>query len=402
MKILYAVQRYGETIVGGSEAAARMFAERLVERGHEVDVVTSCALSYVDWANAFEPGTSQLNGVTVHRLPVSAPRAPEIFGPYQQWMIDGPKPAPAFVQSAWAKQMGPDITDLSAWISANAGQYDLAVFMTYLYATTTVGLPAAAGRVATILQPTAHDEPPLRVRLYDSLFRLPDGFLFFTPEERNVVRRRFGFEPVGETIGIGIDLAAPGSIDQFRQLIGIGDAPYVLYVGRIDAIKGSRELFEFFLAYKQRNPGPLKLVFVGERIGETPEHPDVLYSGFVDEATKHAALAGSVALMQPSRFESFSIVLCESWVQRRPALVHADSEVLRGQAMRSQGALPYAGFAEFEAALTMLVADADLAARLGSNGRRYVEQHYRWDAVLDGFERAATTAATRFASRRHA
>lgn len=399
MKILYSVQRYGENVVGGSEAAARAFAEHLAASGHEVSVVTSCAQSYSDWANVYPPGREELNGVTIRRLPVTEPRRPEKFGPLHQWMIEGPKPSPLFVQQRWAKHMGPDIVELPRWLADNAPKFDLVVFMTYLYATTTRGLPAVSGVVPTVLQPTAHDEPPLWIRLYDSLFRLPDAFLFFTPEEREMVRRRFTLEPTGDTIGIGIDLDQATDVAGFRGLHELGDDPYILYVGRIDAIKGSLEAYHFFEAYKRRNPGPLKFVFVGERISELPEHPDVVFAGFLDEASKRNALAGAVALIQPSRFESFSIVLCESWVQHRPAIVHADSAVLAGQARRSGGALPYRGFAEFEAALDLLVGDPALADRLGHSGHRYVDEMYRWDHVIEGFEHTAALAIRNFEKR---
>ena len=74
MRILYTVQRYGESIVGGSENACRAFAENLVAAGHQVEVITSCATDYRTWENELTPGTSVLNGVTVHRLPVTSPR----------------------------------------------------------------------------------------------------------------------------------------------------------------------------------------------------------------------------------------------------------------------------------------------------------------------------------------
>ena len=81
MRILYAVQRYGTVgSVGGSEAAARAFAEHLVDRDHDVEVVTSCAQSYVDWANVYPPGVEELNGVTVHRLEAADVRRPERVG----------------------------------------------------------------------------------------------------------------------------------------------------------------------------------------------------------------------------------------------------------------------------------------------------------------------------------
>lgn len=401
MKILYVVQRYGEQIVGGSEAACRAFAEQLVARGHHVEVLTSCAHRYTDWADHYVPGVHDINGVTVHRLPVVDIRRPERFGPLHGWMVNGPRQVPGFEESRWAKHMGPDLAGLRPWLARHHRRFDVVIFMTYLYATTTKGLPYVAGRIPTVLQPTAHDEPPLWVRLYDTLFRLPDSYLFFTPEEREVVRQRFAIDPVGEVIGIGVDLDDEADPDGFRRQHGIGDRPYLLYVGRIDPSKGSLEAYRFFEAYKDRHPGPLAFVLVGETVADLPDHPDVIRTGYLDERGKRSALAGSLALLQPSYFESFSIVLCESWVQRRPALVQAASTVLEGQARRSAGALPYRGFAEFEAALDLLVERPELGDELGRNGRRYVEDRYRWDAVLAGVERGIDSALRRFPERRH-
>ena len=61
MRLLYSVQRYGPEIIGGSEAACRSFAEQLAARGHQVEVVTSCARAYTDWANEYEPGRAQVS-----------------------------------------------------------------------------------------------------------------------------------------------------------------------------------------------------------------------------------------------------------------------------------------------------------------------------------------------------
>jgi glycosyltransferase involved in cell wall biosynthesis len=399
VRLLYVVQRYGESIVGGSEAACRAFAEHLVDRGHKVEVLTSCAHTYTDWADHYPAGSSVMNGVSVHRLPVVDVRRPEHFGPLHAWMINGPRQPPAFQESRWAKLMGPDLAGQRRWLARNHDRFDVAIFMTYLYATTTKGLPFLAGRLPTVLQPTAHAEPPMWVRIYDTLFRLPDSFLFFTPEERQVVRDRFAIEPAGEVVGIGVDLDGDADPATFRRRFGIGDRPYLLYLGRIDPSKGSMEAYRFFEAYKQRNPGPLALVLVGETVSELPDHPDVIRTGYLDEGQKRSALVGALALLQPSYFESFSIVLCESWVQRRPALVQAASTVLAGQASRSAGALPYRGFAQFEAAVDLLVGEPGLADALGQRGRRYVEAHYRWDAVLDRFEAGVGLAVERFARR---
>ena len=401
MRILYVVQRYGERIVGGSEAACRQFAEHLVQRGHQVDVLTSCAHDYVDWANEYEPGVHVINGVTVHRMPVVAPRPPREFDVLHNWVVHNPFGAPLFEQQRWTTLMGPRLTDMRGWLLENAHTYDTVVFMTYLYMTATQGLPTVAGRVPTILQPTAHDEPPAYVSLYQSIFRQPDAFLFFTPEEKEAVERLYRIDPQGATIGIGLELDDErGDAGRARVRHGLGDDPYLVYVGRIDASKGVGELIRFFDAYKSRNGGNLRLVLAGGGQLEVPERDDIVVTGFLDEQEKRDVIAGSLALVQSSYFESFSIVLCESWLENRPALVQGRCEVLRGQAIRSGGAIPYEGFAEFEAAVDHLLANPSVADEMGRAGRRYVENNYDWDVVLDRFEETIELAKNRFSRRR--
>lgn len=400
MRLLYTVQRYGDDIVGGSEAACRMFAEQLAARGHEVEVLTSCARRYTDWADEYEPGTTEINGVTVHRMPVVAERRDDEFGPLNHWTYFGPWPIPLFQQRRWAEVMGPRLDGQRRWLSRHADRFDAVIHMTYLYATTSVGLTVTAGRVPTILQPTAHDEPALWVRHFDSVFRLADAMLFFTPEERAIVERRFAMPTVGNVAGIGLEIHDRVDPADVRARLGLGADPYLVYVGRIDPAKGAVEAWRFFDEYQRRRPGPLKLVLVGDPVIHLPDHPDVIRAGFVSESDKRAILAGALALVQPSYFESFSIVLCEAWLQGRPALVQRASAVLEGQARRSGGAIPYRGFAEFEAALDLLQDRPRLADEMGARGRRYVVDSYAWPRVLDQVEDTVDLARARFEERR--
>ncbi len=401
MKLLYVVQRYGEKIVGGSEAACRLFSEELVRRGHEVEVLTSCAHSYIDWADEYDPGTEVINGVVVHRLPVVERRTDDVFGHLHGYVMSHPGSLPLFEQQRWAKVMGPQLLDQRAWLLKNASRFEAAIFMTYLYTTTTSGLPTLANQIPVVLQPTAHDEPPAYVSLFRALFRQADAFLYFTPEERKIVERLFVMEANGKTIGIGIDRSSiPGNGERFRKDFDLGDAPYLLYVGRLDPSKGVGELIRFFSELKSRSDSNLKLVLAGDKQIEIPNHPDIFLTGFLDEQQKRDALAGSLALVQSSYFESFSIVLCESWVQKRPALVQGRCEVLRGQALRSGGAIPYEGFAEFEAAVLYLLANPETAKGMGIAGDEYVKNNYQWDTVMQQFEETVRIAIEHFKLRR--
>ena len=400
MKLLYVVQRYGDDIVGGSEAACRQFAEALTDAGHSVEVITSCARSYVTWEDSYEEGTTDVNGVLVHRLSVIEPRKPERFGPTDQWLMSENSSPLRFEHERWARIMGPDIHGFRTWMIDNAHRFDAAIFMTYLYSTATSGIPAIAGRIPIVFQPTAHDEPPLRIPLFEATFRLADAFMFFTPEERTVVEERFRIDPVGKVVGIGIEMNPPCSNpSEFRDLFGLENTPYLIYVGRLDPMKGVKQLCDFFVELKKQYPSSLKLVLAGDPMVELPEHEDIVITGFLEESMKHAAIKGSLALVQSSFFESFSIVLCEAWVQKRPALVQGASTVLRGQAMRSNGAIPYEGYAEFEQAVMMLFEDPNLANEMGVSGRAYVEQQYEWNNVVRNVESTLEIAKVEFSKR---
>jgi glycosyltransferase involved in cell wall biosynthesis len=379
MRLLYVVQRYGEEIAGGAEQHCRDFAERLVERGHDVTVATSCARSYSDWADEFPPGPSELHGVVVNRFPVARPRDRASFDEQTTRLVLDPRERRPGAVRDWLRAQGPELPELVPWLAEHVGAYDRAIFFTYLYWPTWSGLRAVAGVIPTVLHPTVHDEPVLAFPVYDEVFRLPDAFAFSTPEEIDLVRARFGFEPAGAVVGIGTDLAVPAPA-------AFLDDPYLCYVGRVDEGKGARELFDTFAQYKATRRGPLNLVFVGEAQFALPKRDDVIVTGFVDEATRDAAISNAVALVQPSRYESFSMVVTEAMARSRPVLVRADCAVTHGHVVRSGGGFAYSGVDDFAKHVDRLLGEPGLAEELGARGRAYVEAEYAWTVVLDRYE----------------
>ena len=258
---------------------------------------------------------------------------------------------------------------MSSWLESQVSEFDVMIFFTYLYYPTIRGLQAVAGRVPTLFQPTAHVEPHITVPLFDQIFRLPDGFAFLSQEEADLVNKRFGHRPVEDVVGVGTDLSLQGNGQRFRERYNLKNDPFLLYVGRIDPGKGSLEAFEYFVAYKKRNPSNLKFVIVGDSVMHLPDHPDVISTGFVPEEEKLDAIDACTIFLQPSYFESFSMALTEAWSLRRAALVQVRCEVLSGHADRSGGALKYDGFAEFEAAVDLLLEKQEIFEEWGTNGR---------------------------------
>jgi glycosyltransferase involved in cell wall biosynthesis len=97
----------------------------------------------------------------------------------------------------------------------------------------------------------------------------------------------------------------------------------------------------------------------------------------------------------PSPYESLSLVLLEAWNHGVPALVNGRCGVLKGQALRSNGALYYRSYDEFAHGLRLLLGNAEVRQALGRQGRDYVEREYRWPVVIDKIERFLTELSPR-------
>jgi glycosyltransferase involved in cell wall biosynthesis len=88
----------------------------------------------------------------------------------------------------------------------------------------------------------------------------------------------------------------------------------------------------------------------------------------------------------PSYDEHVVPVLVDAWSRGRPALVNGRDRRLLALAHETGGGLPYTGFAEFEAAIDLLLTTPEVGAALGESGRRHVDARHRWDDVLARYE----------------
>jgi glycosyltransferase involved in cell wall biosynthesis len=261
--------------------------------------------------------------------------------------------------------------------------YDAVAFVTYLYATTADGLPLVAGR--SLLCPTMHDEPPLRLAIFDEIFDQARLCLFSTPEERELAEERFGVpDQRARIMGAGIDEHPEASGDRFAVETGI-QRPYALYHGRLDPSKGVPDLVEHHKAYRASRPGGLDLVLIGGGDVTVPEADGFHALGYVSEELKHDAIAGADVVICPSPYESLSFSQLEAWSQGRPTLANAASPVLAGQSRRAGGGLWYEGAEEYAAMLDLLARSKPLASAIGAQGRRYLRQSYSWDRVREAW-----------------
>ena len=173
-----------------------------------------------------------------------------------------------------------------------------------------------------MLHPAAHDEPPLHLPVFGPVFGAVRGLVFQTRSEQRLVVERFGVATTRQlVVGLGVE-EAPGDTAEARSALGLGDAPYLLCVGRVDDKKGTGMLWRYFRAYKERHPGPLRLVLVGQVVDSPDPAGDLVVTGPVGDALKWGLLRGAAALVSPSPWEAFSIVVIEGMTAGVPVVVN--------------------------------------------------------------------------------
>ncbi len=424
MKIAFVIQRYGAEVLGGSEYHCRLVAERLAEQ-HEVDVLTTCARDYITWKNEYPEGSDRIRSVTVRRFANAQTRDLAAFNTYSEWIFNNAHSRADEME--WLKQQGPWCPALVDYLRRHHQQYDVLIFFTYLYAPTVLGLEVSPAR--SVLVPTSHDEPAIRLDIYKEVFSRPAAILFNTDSERRFIHQTFADLPLlEEVVGVGVEIlqhqpyprmpepvdeegAAPGQDDDPSAAAAAADdgaparefpshllargavfrrrhrlyGPIVLYGGRIDPGKGCEELIQYFSEYAKEG-GEGTLTLMGVKLMSLPEEPFIRFAGLLSDREHMQALEAATVVVVPSPFESLSLLALEAFAVGTPVLVNARSAVLVEHCVRSNGGLYYADRDEFVESLKLLVGDDRLRVALGKNGVEYVRQNYRWDVVLGKYE----------------
>jgi glycosyltransferase involved in cell wall biosynthesis len=419
VKIAFIIQRYGTEILGGSEYHCRLIAERLAQR-HQVEVLTTCARDYITWQNEYPEASDRVRGVTVRRFANARTRDINAFNRYSDWIFSTPHTEADEME--WLVQQGPWCPALIEYLETHHASYDALIFFTYLYAPTVLGLRVAPSR--SILVPTAHDEPAIRLSIYKQVFSLPAAIGYNTEAERRFLTSRFAIDAAcEETVGCGVDLPqhhayprqAPAAADatedagddaeagaeggerrRFKSHLTSRGAmfrrrhrlhgPFVLYGGRIEKGKGCEELIEYFNTYVGEG-GEAALALMGVKLMPLPEEPFIKFAGLLSETERGQALEAATVVVVPSPFESLSLLALEAFSVGTPVLANARSEVLVDHCLTSNAGLFYADRYEFVECLNTLVRDERLRAGLGRNGREYIRKHYRWDVILSKYDR---------------
>jgi glycosyltransferase involved in cell wall biosynthesis len=159
--------------------------------------------------------------------------------------------------------------------------------------------------------------------------------------------------------------------------------PYFLFSGRLEKIKGLHTVIPFF-----RGRPEIDLLIAGSGTFE-PElralaegASNIRFIGRLSAEHLHAAYRGAIATLVPSLcYETFGLVVAESFAASTPVIVYAQSS-LEEIVTTHGGGLMYRDLEGLRAAVEALVADPARRARLGCEGRQAYEAEFAGEAFL--------------------
>lgn len=403
-KIAFIVQQYGLEMCGGAEFHCMQLAERM-NKLYEVEILTTCSLNFLTWDNYYEPGKSVINDVVVRRFPVSQLRNSKAMEKLERKVKNTENLPQSFLYRGvigklvnfvtsrraktkdyfrWVIEQGPTAPSLIKYLENNENEYDCLIFFTYLYYPTIFGISSNPAK--TIFIPLAHDEWALRMPIFKKIFHTPAFIMYNTLAEKKLVNKLFNNELVDADIaGVGVDSPVINT-DFTSPIIQEIVQPYILYIGRIDSNKITDTDFKWFIKYNNETENAVKLVLIGKLDRELPKSSCITYLGFVDTNTKYNLLKNCMFLFQPSRFESLSMVLLESFKLRKPVLAHEKSEVMKDHIDSSGGGFYYKDYDGFKTAINKLVNDKELNISMGNAGKAYVDKNYTWEKIISKFK----------------
>ena len=269
MKLAFVPPRFGPGVLGGSEAVMSESAIGLAARGHDVEVITTCAVDHYSWANELPAGISEENGMLVRRFPV----------------VRHPSRAALQAQLAIGAGRVPDVDHQVSWLGFQFGSpglfehllrygdgYDAVILSPYLFWTTTVCLPFLAERAVVV--PCLHDETYARLDVVRPVMADPALVWFLSGPEHELAHRLGPVARRHSVTGSGVPVPRhydPGGFMERHHLA----RPFVLFAGRREEGKGTGQLLDDFAAAVAQGID-LDLVTIGK--GSVPDHARVVTS----------------------------------------------------------------------------------------------------------------------------
>lgn len=383
-KIGFVTPWYGENIPGGAEMELRGIVTHLYESGIELEVLATCVKEFgSDWnVDYYKEGVEIINGIVVRRFPVRK-RNTAAFDEVNYKLINQMRVTDE-EEEIFMQEMV-NSPKLYQYMQEHQNEYGLFVFIPYMFGTTYFGIQVCPKK--SVLISCFHDESYIYLDVFQNVFRQLKGIIFLAKPEQELANRVFDLSNVNQgLLGAGVDSQYTSRPNNFLNKYGI-NYPFILYAGRKDEGKNVHTLIKYFAEYKKRNQNSFKLLLIGGGNINIPKESksDIIDMGFIPIQDKFDAYAAAELLCQPSKNESFSLVIMESWLSRKPILVHEDCLVTKNFAVESKGGLYFKNYFEFEGCINFYMDNPKIARQMGENGRKYVLKNFVWTVIVERY-----------------
>ncbi|MEE2828887.1 MAG: glycosyltransferase family 4 protein [Myxococcota bacterium] len=375
LKILVVVPYfYPAWAYGGIPRLAYGLCRSLLERGHQVTVVTTDALDREDRA---PPGLSDLAGIPVHRLPNLSNR---LAYDHQLFL---PRGARALLQDLVREA---DIVHLHG----------------YWHLLNNAAVGAAREQKCPVVMTPNGTLPILErkqgvKRLWDLALGRPvrqavDQWIAVSRAEVNQFARAGLDSERVHLVFNGLDLGEFEALPDaglFRAQHQIGSGPMILYLGKLTPRKGVGHLLE---AISQVRSQEVTLVVagndmgVGARLARKAEDLGLgqraRFVGLLTGEERLSALADADLLVYPSTDEIFGLVPFEGLLCGTPAVVSDDCGCGELVAQARAGELVRYGRPEALArSIDGLLDDEGRRRRMVARGRAFIERNFAWPRI---------------------
>jgi len=266
----------------------------------------------------------------------------------------------------------------------------------------------------------ARPEPPLRIRVEAEIAQQADLLIASTADESAELVRTYGAVPERVFVvppGVDLSVFQPVDRDEARRKIGYGPGRLLLFVGRLERLKGVEVAIRALALLRDRNHDDVRLLILGEDSKDGDEgEKDRLKVVAADVGVRDRVdFLGSVAhhelpyfysaadvCVMPSYSESFGLVGLEAQASGRP-VVGSDVSGLRSVIRDQVSGYLIAGHdpAEYAERIGRLLEDPELAQQMGRRGR-LLAQRYSWTRTADRLRELFEDVAERAQIRVHA
>jgi glycosyltransferase involved in cell wall biosynthesis len=359
MRVLHVIATL-DAASGGSATACMEMADALARRGHQVDIMTT---DFGQAGRSVPAARSEPPACRVMTFPVATPRA---------W-----KRSPALAQA-----LGRHIAD-----------YDLAVIHSlYLFHDMVASAEARRAGIPYVMAPHGLLDPYIRSRsrlkkivmelaFQNRALRQAAAIHYTSNEELRISQANAQGAP-GFVIPLGVvpPHPVPGNRNPAR----------LLFLSRLHEKKGLDLLIPAFAQVKARMP-QAELVIAGPDDGALVqtralvEHhglrASVSFPGMLHGADKDRAFAEAGIFVLPSYSENFAVAMAEAMAAGLPVITTDKVNIHDAVLEANSGLVVSCNVAPLAEAMLRLLADRQLAVRMGDNGRKLAASRYDWDKI---------------------